>query len=153
MITIVGLGQHVAGDDAAGLAVLDEVERRGIGNTTLVRARDASQLVELLDGDCRYILVDAVLVEPHHVGKVFVLSPDQLDERANSSVSSHGLSVAQAIQLARALHTHSTPQIQLVAIGITRPRLLEQRLSNEVKAAVTDAANTIEALVRAGCDE
>lgn len=153
MTTIIGLGQSVAGDDAVGLAVLDAIERRCLQHVELIRARDASQLVDLLNTSGQFILVDAVLVTTEQIGMVFVLSPEQLDERANSTVSSHGVSVAQAIELARAVHTSAKPRIQLVAIGIAQPQRLERHISKKVNDAIAKAADAVEALVRRAGDE
>ena len=152
---VIGLGQRVVGDDAAGLAVIDELERRGTpgalpDGTVLLKGRDASALLELRPTGQHWIIVDAVLAEPAQVGQVTLLSTDDLDRSARCSVSSHGISVAQALELRRALHAQPTASdvstVQLVAIGIAPPRRYEDGLSPEVQQGVQRAANLIERL-------
>jgi hydrogenase maturation protease len=142
--TVVGFGQDAAGDDGAGLAVLDELQQRLRASVKLVRAREASVLVELLGEGGDFIVVDAVLVPTDKAGDVFVLQPEDLDASGHSSVSSHGVSVAQAIQLSRALSPTDRARITIVAIGIERPRRLAVGLSPHVAEAVHRAALLIE---------
>ncbi len=145
---VVGLGQRVAGDDAVGLAVLDEIERRGVSGISLVRAREPSALVELVAGHQRTIVVDAVLVPSERVGEVLVIAPDELDPEAQSGISSHGLSVAQALELCQVLYPESGSNLRLVAVGIQAPDRYGEALSPPVQAAVRAAADQIEAMVR-----
>lgn len=146
---VIGLGQRVAGDDGVGLAVLDEVERRRLPGVELVRARDASELVELLPRYAHVVVVDAVLVSPEHVGKVSILEADALEPGARSPVSSHGMSAAQAIALSRALHPDEPgAHVLLVGIGIQRPTCYQRALSEPVQQAVDAAADRIAALTR-----
>jgi hydrogenase maturation protease len=160
---VIGLGQRAAGDDAAGLAVIDELQRRGTrgalfmeaalsaGTVQLFKARDTSVLLEPIPQAQRWIIVDAVLVDRDEVGQVRLLSAADLDRSARCSVSSHGISVAQALELRRALHdgeqAHSNlPSVQLVAIGIRQPRRYEDALSPEVQRGIQTAANLVESL-------
>jgi len=148
-VRVVGLGQHVAGDDGAGLCVIDELDRRNNHELRLTRLRDASLLVELPVDDDPWLIVDAVVAGERNVGRVLTLHPDELDELANSSVSSHGMSVGQALALARALNPRQhTSQPRLIAIGIRRPTHYEVGLSEVVKRAVVAAADHIEHLAR-----
>ena len=143
MTTIVGFGRGVAGDDGAGLAVLDALHGRVPSDVKLLRARDASVLVDLLTQGGEIIVVDAVLVPPERAGEVLVLSADDLDESAHSSVSTHGVSVAQAIRLSRTLCPETAPRMTIVAIGIERPRQLGEGLSTRVAQGVSRAVECI----------
>ncbi|WP_437841477.1 hydrogenase maturation protease [Sorangium sp. So ce1153] len=142
---IIGLGQRAAGDDAAGLAVLEALRRQGLpGDAELVEARDASALVSLLQTPATVVVVDAVLASPS--GEVLDLSPSDLAAGAPVPVSTHGLGVAQAIELARiAAPDRLSPDIRIVGVSIGRPRRPEPRalaeldLSPEVTAAVPRA--------------
>ncbi|KYF91531.1 hydrogenase expression/formation protein hupD [Sorangium cellulosum] len=142
---IIGLGQRAAGDDAAGLAVLEALRRQGLpGDAELVEARDASALVSLLQTPATVVVVDAVLASPS--GEVLDLSLSDLAAGAPVPVSTHGLGVAQAIELARiAAPDRLSPDIRIVGVSIGRPchpeprALAELGLSPEVAAAVPRA--------------
>ncbi|WP_437707110.1 hydrogenase maturation protease [Sorangium sp. So ce448] len=118
---IIGLGQRAAGDDAAGLAVIEALRRRGLpGDTEVVEARDATALVSLLQTPSAVVVVDAVLASPP--GEVLDLSPSDLAAGAPVPVSTHGLGVGQAIELARiTAPDRLSPDIRIVGVSIGGP--------------------------------
>ncbi|CAN94739.1 Hydrogenase expression/formation protein hupD [Sorangium cellulosum So ce56] len=118
---IIGLGQRAAGNDAAGLAVLEALRRRGLpGGAEVVEARDATALVSLLQTPATVVVVDAVLASPP--GEVLDLSPSDLAAGAPVPVSTHGLGVGQAIELARiTAPDRLSPDIRIVGVSIGKP--------------------------------
>jgi hydrogenase maturation protease len=144
---VIGLGQAAAGDDGAGLAVLEWLRERGVPDgVELVRASEDSALVDLLTTPVPVVVVDAVLGDP--AGEVFELTPEEVASRDLHPVSTHGMGVARAVELARVLAPESvSPSIQIVAVTIVPPRRYAQRLSPAVAAAVPRAAARVLALV------
>ena len=144
---VVGLGQPAAGDDGVGFAVLEELRRRAVPDETeLLRISDATDLISLLEGGARVVLVDAVLASP--AGVVMELAPEDLSQSAPQPASSHGISAAQAIELARALSPNGAPpRIRVVAVTIGRPDRYRTGLSPEVAAAVPEAADRVLSLL------
>lgn len=140
---VIGLGQAAAGDDQVGLAVIEHLRRRGApAGVKLLTAPEPSALLPLLETPVPVVLVDAVLAAP--AGEVWILEPEELELRGLSTVSTHGLGVAQAVALARQLSPlDMSPSIRLVAVSISRPRRFQQGLSPEVAAAVPRAAEHI----------
>lgn len=143
---VVGLGQRVAGDDGVGLRVLEALrEARLPPGVKLHEARDATELVELVGEVDELILVDAVIdVTP---GAVLRLDVEQLDARAASAVSSHGMSVGGALELGRTL-AGKVADVSVVAIGIEAPSAYSTELSAEVSAAIPQATSAVLKLVR-----
>ena len=147
---IVGVGQPLAGDDGAGPAVIAWL--RAIALPDGIQARTVSEpsgLIPLLEGPDAppLVVVDAVLADPP--GQIVELSAWEVAATALASVSSHGMSVGQALALAEAIRPAGEPQpdVQLVAISITRPLRGARALSPAVAAAVPRAADL--ALARA----
>jgi hydrogenase maturation protease len=101
-LRIVGIGSHV-GDDRLGWMAVDAL--RGVpmpADTELhTIASPATELLPLLQGAQRVILVDAVACEDR-AGSVVRCNPRDL-ERRGAAVSGHGLSVDMALDLAAAL--------------------------------------------------
>ncbi|MFN7972528.1 MAG: hydrogenase maturation protease [Acidobacteriota bacterium] len=139
---VVGVGQEMAGDDGVGLAVAREAARRGIGGLSVVEAAEPSDLLPLFEEHTRVVIVDAFLGKPE--GEVRTLSADELS-RARRPVSSHGITVAQAIDLARALHGGAT-EVRVVGIAIALVGGLDRALSPPVAAAVAPACELAIAL-------
>lgn len=139
---IVGVGQRLAGDDGVGPAVIDHLRRSALPpDITIGEVREPSALIPMLgETRGRLVIVDAVLAEP--AGEVLDLDAGALEERGLASVSSHGLSVGQALALARATMSEdaSVPDVRVVAITTARPIRGTQGLSPAVAASVPRAA-------------
>jgi len=133
---ILGLGQRGGGDDGVGLAVVEALRAQGVR----ARGGDPTELVEALGAFERVVLVDAVLGE--HPGRVHVLSEDQLGGDLRP-VSSHAMSVPQAVGLARTLQPDGA-ELVIVGVEIEPPRP-GMGLSEAVAAAVPLAAATARA--------
>lgn len=147
---VIAIGQAAAGDDGVGLAVLDALRARGVpADVECLRAPEDAALVSLLETRAPVVLVDAVLDAP--AGRVLVLSPDDLAMRGARAVSTHGIGVANAIELARTLAPDAvSPSVRVVAITIERAVRYEPRLSPAVSAAVPRAAARVLELVGGG---
>lgn len=150
-VRVIGIGQRAAGDDGAGPAVIDHLRAAGdlAADVELCEVAEPSALMPLLDGATRVIVVDAAL-GAGDPGELLVLEPEDLDTQALSPVSTHGLSVGQAIALARVLAPEAVcPDIRLVAVAAARPTGLVVGLSEPVAAAVPRAAALVRSLVPA----
>lgn len=134
---VVGIGQLAAGDDAVGLIVARELARRGLAAR---ESADASVLLTLLEAGHRIVVVDAV-VGGGRAGAVIRLAAGALGG-GPVPMSSHGLGVAEAIELARVLYgPQIVGAIALVGIVIERPARHAVGLSPAVAAAVGPAAD------------
>lgn len=140
---VIGIGQPALGDDGAGGAVLDALRERPLPSSViLLDARDPSAIIDLIDPSTPVVIVDAVLGHP--VGEVLSLGVDELASRASRRVSSHGLSVPEAVALARTLgEGGAAAPVHVVAITIARPPGYRHGLSPEVAAAVPRAVERV----------
>jgi len=146
-VRIIGVGQRAGGDDGAGPAVIDRLRNEGeSADYELHEIPEPSALIPLLEESERVIIVDAAL-GAGAPGTVFVVRPEELDACPISSVSTHGLSVGQAITLARVLAPEKVcPEIYIVAIAAEKPAGVTFGLSADVAIAIGQAARTAHAL-------
>lgn len=140
---VIALGQAAAGDDGVGYRVLARLRSEPLPrDVELLSVPDPSELVELLKYDGRVVLLDA-LVGAGPPGRVLVLSPEELESLALSSVSSHGVSAGQALALCQTLYADAAAtDVHIVAVSIEPPRRYEVGLSSAVEAAVSTALET-----------
>ena len=145
---VVAIGQPLGGDDAVGLVVAERLRTTGIPTRTV---SDGSALAELLSTVPRAILLDAV-VGAGPAGTIVHLSGDALvdlasDPRASRAgsrpVSCHGISVALAVSIARALG--GATDVQLVGVAVDPPGPLGE-------APVPGALTTLSPAVAAAVD-
>jgi hydrogenase maturation protease len=144
---VIGLGQRAGGDDGVGLAVIEALRLRGVpAGVELAAVAEASALVPLLSTAAQVVVVDAVLAAPP--GEVVELSPGDLAAGRAAAVSTHGLGVGQAIELAALTSPGGvSPDIRLVAVTIDRPGRAALELSPAVRAAVPRAVERVLAIV------
>jgi hydrogenase maturation protease len=137
---IIGVGQALGGDDGAGLAVLRRLRETAPPEIELVEVAEPSQLIALLtDGAQRIVVVDALL-DSGAAGRVVAIDPS-VAKIGGRSLSSHGISLLEAIELARIIAPENiAPKIAIIGITIRRPTIHGQQLSASVEAAVGKAA-------------
>lgn len=136
---VVGIGQLAAGDDGVGLLVARVLAARG---HEVRESADASILLGLFEAGCRVVLVDAV-VGGGPPGTVMRLGPRELAAGV-APLSSHGLGVAETLELARTLY--GEPAIAIVGVAIDRPEHASLAVSPAVAAAIEAAAALVAAL-------
>ncbi len=132
---VVALGSRGAGDDAAGLLVGDRLRRFGYD---VVEPADVAQLVEALREVKAATVVDAAL-GPGGPGTVHRMASAAPVLRGPAH-SSHGLGLAEAVALARALGAE--PALTIYAI-VGRDFGLGAAVSAEVELAVRLVAEEI----------
>jgi hydrogenase maturation protease len=146
-ILILGIGQSLRGDDAAGLEAVRLWQELCPETAQRVRLEFAELpglgLLDLLKGMDAAVLVDAVhtMSAP---GTILHLSPDDLASFAPDSRSAHGWGVAETLQLGRSLYP-SLADCRISLIGIEAgPMDMGADLSPQVQAALIRAATMIE---------
>jgi hydrogenase maturation protease len=146
-VRIIGLGQPVAGDDGVGIAIVRRLREQGVPpGAELCEVPEPTALIPLLATHAPVVLVDAA-VGGRRPGEVLVLTPDAFAGGRAVPLSTHGLGVLQAVELARTLTPEAVSRrIQIVAVTIVRPARHGDGLSPEVAAAVPRAVAAVRAL-------
>ena len=152
-LTVVGIGQTLRGDDAAGIEAVRRWER--IFQETAQRPEVTVQyselpglgLLSLLEGFNAAVLVDAVS-SAAAAGMVRRLDPEELGSFDTGARSAHGWGIAETLQLDRQAHPSRPLQVRLIGIEAGQVEL-GRPLSAEVEAALPAACQAIEEEVRA----
>ncbi len=108
-IAVIGIGQSLRGDDAAGLEAVRQWQEKypETANRPEVRV-EASELpglglIDLLDDMDAAVIVDAVKSSAKP-GTIHRISPDELSAFTSDAQSAHGWGVAETLQLGRELY-------------------------------------------------
>jgi hydrogenase maturation protease len=146
-LLVIGIGQSMRGDDAAGLEVVQLWRVRHPDTAAQVQVEFSElpglSLLDFLEGMDAAILVDAVQ-SLTSFGTVVRLGPDELASFAPEAGSAHGWGVAETLQMGRLLNP-SVAKCQLTLIGISGRQFgmgVEQ--SPQVSAIIEKAADMIE---------
>ena len=148
-VRVIGCGNPQAGDDALGLLAVRAARDRLPAEVEVVEAGASIRVVDLLEQSEAVVIVDAVRAPSHSrvPGTLVraVADRDGLPTELRSSISSHGLGVAEAVGLAAALG----PLPGVVFLGVEADDLtagrglspaVQRTLPNLVEAIVDEAA-------------
>jgi hydrogenase maturation protease len=113
-IVVIGVGHRDRADDGIGPAVVDALSHRTHQITAVVREGDLAVLPLLWERDDDVVIVDASLASSERVGQLHEIEPDQL--LSSIGLSTHGLNVADAIQLAERIG-RSPARVRVIGIG------------------------------------
>jgi hydrogenase maturation protease len=146
-IAVIGIGQSLRGDDAAGLEAVRLWQEQCPQTARRVQVEFSELpvlgLLDLLDGKDAGILVDAVHSE-QVPGTLIRVGPEDLASFTPDAVSAHGWGVAETLQLGRSLYP-SLVKCRITLIGIVGGQFdLGEGLSPGVRAALTAAVERIE---------
>ena len=151
-IKVIGIGQSLRGDDAAGPAAVQLWRQRypATAERPDVQVELAELpgigLLNLLEGSSVVILVDAIRSDAQP-GTIHLLTENQLETFQPGAGSAHGWGVAETLSLGQKLRLTSLPR-KLILIGIEAGQLnMGETLSPEVEAALPEVARQIERLV------
>src|SRR5512142_290651 len=120
-LTVIGMGQTLRGDDAAGIEAVRRWERLfpGTAGRPDVNVQYSELpglgLMDLLEGYDAAVLVDAVS-SAAAAGKVYRLDPDQLESFGVGGKSAHGWGIAETLQMDRQMNPTRRMRIRLVGI-------------------------------------
>ena len=153
-IKIIGIGQSLRGDDAAGLFAVrlwvETFHAEALPQAVQVELAELPGigLLNLLQGTRFAILVDAVHSDATP-GTIHRLTENQLESIKTGSGSAHGWGVAETLSLGRQLEPINLPP-ELILIGIEAGQLdLGEALSPDVASSLPEVARLIEQYVSA----
>jgi hydrogenase maturation protease len=144
---VVGLGNPVRYDDAVGLRTAEEVARLlradpvpGVRVTVSTRA--GLELVDLLTGAARAIIVDCLVPADPEPGRIHRLTPDDV-AGSTRLIGAHDVSVGDALALARVAGVPMPETIDIYAVEVADIDRIEEGLSPGVARAVPILARRI----------
>ena len=145
---VVGIGNPSRGDDGIGPLVAARVAELGLPGVEVVAYDEPLALVEHLAGHDDVVVVDAAMTRDGRPGAVHVVRVGSAPlPRDAVALGSHGIGVAEAVELARALGR--LPQ-RLTLVGVEVQVLdVGAPVSEQVLAGLDDAVRAVVAALTA----
>jgi hydrogenase maturation protease len=146
-IVVLGLGNPVLRDDAAGLRVAEAVERllaaEPLAGVVVEQSTRAGfELIDLLQGCEHAIIIDALDDPAGQPGALRELALDQISGSARL-INAHGLSLAGAFQLAQRLGVPMPASVAILGVVAGDSHTLAEGLTPAVEQAIAPAAALI----------
>lgn len=141
---VLGIGNPILRDDGVGIRVVEKLKSQFHDEhvTMDVAYTGGMNLLDLVRGFDKVILVDAIIMERARTGEVKrLLLPEA---PAVHSSNPHDISFSEALLLARKLGEHRLPkEVIVIGIVVKETRQFGEQLSNEVSSAIPGAISLI----------
>jgi len=137
---VVGIGNPLLGDDAVGIHVVRALMEANKDQDVVIEEAytGGMNLLDIILGYNRAILIDAVSMPDIEVGKVMALDPMKMP--SVHSTNPHDLSFPEAVELARKTGEEKIPKdIFLIAVNIEPQFDFSSKLSRKVSEAISEA--------------
>lgn len=139
---VLGLGNPILGDDGVGLCVAREARRMLRGHPEVEVAEASAEgfdLMDLIAGYSRTIIVDAIRTEGGRPGDVHVLRPEALPE-SRRLTATHEVTLQTALSLGRTLGIEMPDDVLIFAVEVADDQTFGEGCTPDVAAAVPKAA-------------
>ena len=142
---IVGLGNPILTDDAVGLAVARCVHTRLADPELdlLEAAVGGIQLIEMLDGYDKAVIVDAIKTEGGLVGNHYLLDLEGSTRSSRRTGMTHEIGLLEGLELGRDVGMHMPDYLRVYGVEVTDPLTFGTEMTDKVKAAVPIVADSI----------
>ncbi|HSB79197.1 MAG TPA: hydrogenase maturation protease [Candidatus Methylomirabilis sp.] len=144
---VLGLGNPILSDDGVGLAVAAELKRllavapiRGVD--VLASTRAGFELIDLLRGYARAVILDCIVLPDPQPGRVCRLTLDDVSGCARL-VNAHEVSVGTAFRLAERMGIPMPHEAEIIAVEAADTATLAEGLTPMVQATVAPLAREI----------
>ncbi len=146
-VIVLGLGNDILGDDAVGLIVARRLRALLPAAVSVIECGGGGlDLLDVLEGHDRALLLDSILTGGHPPGTILEFSAAELQR--NEAPSPHYAGLPTVIQLADSLGIHFPRDFRILALEISNPYEVGERLTPQVEAAVPLIVERAQAIIR-----
>lgn len=136
---VLGIGNTLLGDDGVGIHAARElaakVNRDDV--TILDIGTDGLNLLEVMMGYDRMIVIDAIVTENADIGNIYCLKPEQLYTPSGFSVSPHHFNLATTLEIGRKLFPGEIPEDVIVfAVDTIEATEISEKMTDKVQDAL-----------------
>lgn len=139
-VLVLGIGNTLFTDDAAGLLVIRAVQARwtGAGVDFAEAMAGGLELMDLLSGYRAAVIVDAAVTGQAVPGEIYTLAPESLGTAVTGGA--HGAHLGTALEVARRLGLPMPERLEVVAIEAQDVSGFGESLTPALAAAIEPAA-------------
>ncbi len=141
---ILGLGNPILRDEAAGMVVAREVHKIVAGpDIDVLEASVAGmELMDIMSGYGRVIIVDAIKTVGGHVGDLYEIAPADI-ETTPRLASPHDVDFGLVMKLGELLGQDMPKNVKIYAVEVADPYTFGEELTPEVARRIPDIVREI----------
>lgn len=143
---VLGIGNTILGDDGIGVYVVQGLakeindENIDVMDTSI----DGLNLLEIIAGYDKLIVVGAIMTEETKAGKIYKLKPKNIGRLASSATSPHHLNLATTIEIGKRLFPQEIPgEVIIFAVGAQEVTEVTEEMTARVKEAIPRVINLV----------
>jgi len=143
---VLGIGNPILGDDGIGFHIAQELAKQIKDENIDVKdtSVDGLNLLELIVGYDKLIVIDAIMTEDEKVGEIYRLKPGNIGKPASLTVSPHHLNLATTIEIGKKLFAEQIPEeIIVFGIGTQQVAKVTEEITAKVKEAIPRVINLV----------
>jgi len=136
-VLVLGLGNDILGDDAVGLHAARELGKEFQRKADIVEAAVSGfEIMEILEGYEKVLLIDAVVTNRHRPGTILELTKEQF--RNVVAISPHYMGLPDVFLLAEKMNVEFPTEICILGMEIMPPYELREELSPDIRSALPE---------------
>ena len=143
---VLGIGNPILGDDGVGFHIAQELakeikdENIDVKDTSI----DGLNLLELIVGYDKVIIIDAIMTEDGEVGEIYRLRPENFVKTVHPTTSPHNANLATAIEIGKKVLVGQMPaKVVVFAVNIQEVTEFTEEMTRKVKEAISRAVNLV----------
>jgi hydrogenase maturation protease len=143
---VLGIGNPLLGDDGVGFHIAQELAKQIKDENIDVKdtSVDGLNLLELIIGYDKVIIIDAIMTKGGEVGEIYKLRLEDLVETVRFTTSPHNANLAIAIEIGKKILPEQMPgEIVVFAVDIKEVTKFTEEMTEKVRAAIPKAVNLI----------
>ena len=143
---VLGIGNSILGDDGVGVHAAQELAEKIKDENIDVRdvSIDGLNLLELILGYDKLVVIDAVLTEREKVGEVYRFRPENVYDPSRSAISPHHFNLATTIEIGKKLFPEEMPgEVIAFAVGTEEATMVTEEMTDRVKDAIPIVVNLV----------
>ena len=143
---VLGIGNSILGDDGIGVHVARELAGKISDKNIDVRdvSIDGLNLLELVLGYDKLVVIDAIMTEDGKVGEIYRLKPEKICDPARSAISPHHFNLATTLEIGKRLFPKEMPEEATVfAVSTREASKVTEEMTPKVKESIPKVVNLV----------
>ena len=143
---ILGIGNPILGDDGVGFHIAQKLANSIKDDNIEVKdaGMDGLNLLELIVGYDKVIIIDAIMAENGEVGETYRFGPEIIASTVHPNTSPHHANLATAIEIGKKYLAEQMPgEVVVFAVAVEEVTRVTEEMTVKVEEAVPVAVNLI----------
>ena len=139
---ILGVGNPILSDDAVGIRIAEKLKEENPGLEVATTSEAGINLLDLVAGYDRLIIIDSIMTEKGKVGEVYQLNLEDLKPSAECR-SSHGIGITTAFEFGQKLGYIMPRYVSIYAVEIKDNATFREQCTREIERSIPLIARQI----------